>query len=159
LYCVKQAAPHGALEASGFRIVPDQNGRFDFARGGSDSRSPFFYNVEKERPMTTITPEIRQAIEQAGDRPVHLTDPETNFVYVVVRAEVYERLRALDDIQLSDAYSLMDQVAACEGLDDPSMDVYNEYPPPAQKRRYCSCGLSNRVRVRIEATACFSHSV
>ncbi len=83
--------------------------------------------------MTTITPEIRQAIEQAGEQPVQLNDPETNSVYVIVRAEVYERLRALcDDFDIRDAYPLMDQVAAREGWDDPSMDVYNEYRPPSE---------------------------
>jgi len=66
--------------------------------------------------MATITPEIRQAIEQAGEQPVPLTDPETNSVYVIVRAEVYERMRALcDDFEIRDAYPLMDQVAARHG--------------------------------------------
>ncbi len=83
--------------------------------------------------MTTITPEIRQAIEQAGEQPVQLTDPETKSVYVIVRAEVYERMRALcDDFDIRDAYPLMDQVAAREGWDDPSMDIYNEYQPPSE---------------------------
>ena len=83
--------------------------------------------------MTTITPEIRQAIEQAGQQPVQLTDPETNSVYLIVRAEVYERMRALcRDFDIGDAYALMDQVAAREGWDDPSMDVYNEYEPPSR---------------------------
>ena len=36
--------------------------------------------------MTTITPEIRQAIEQAGDQPVRLLDPMTNTQYVLVKA-------------------------------------------------------------------------
>ena len=39
--------------------------------------------------MTTITPEIRRAIEQAGEQPVQLTDPESNAVYVIVRADAY----------------------------------------------------------------------
>ncbi|MGO9467821.1 MAG: hypothetical protein ACLQIB_22520 [Isosphaeraceae bacterium] len=83
--------------------------------------------------MTTITPEIRQAIEQAGEQPVQLTDPETNSVYFILRGEVYERLRALcDDCNIRDAYPLMDQVAAREGWDDPSMDVYNEYQRPSE---------------------------
>ena len=37
--------------------------------------------------MTTITPEIRQAIEQAEEQPTQLTDPETNSVYIIVRAD------------------------------------------------------------------------
>jgi hypothetical protein len=76
--------------------------------------------------MTTITPEIRQAIELAGEQPVQLADPETNSVYIIVRAEVYERMRALcDDFDIRDAYPLMDQVAAHQGWDDPSMDMYD----------------------------------
>jgi len=83
--------------------------------------------------MTTITPELRIAIEQAGGQPVKLTDPETNSVYIIVRAEVYERMCALrDDFDIRDAYPLMDQVAAREGWDDPSMDIYNEYQPPSE---------------------------
>ena len=78
--------------------------------------------------MTTITPEIRQAIEQAGEQPVQLNDPETNSVYIIVRADVYERMRVLcDGFDIRDAYPLMNQVAAREGWDDPSMDIYNEY--------------------------------
>jgi hypothetical protein len=80
--------------------------------------------------MTTITPEIRKAIEQAGEQPVRLADPETNLVYIMVRAEVYERMRAIcDDFDIRDAYPLMNQVAAREGWDDPSMDIYDEYQP------------------------------
>ena len=43
--------------------------------------------------MTMITPELRQALEQAGDSPVELTDPETSAAYVLLKAEVYRRLR------------------------------------------------------------------
>jgi hypothetical protein len=83
--------------------------------------------------MTTITPEIRQAIEQAGEQPVQLTDPETNSIYVIVRAEVYDRMRAVcDDFHIRDAYPLMDQVAALDGWDDPSMNIYDEYKPPSE---------------------------
>ena len=39
--------------------------------------------------MNPITPELRQAIERAGDRPVEITDPETNIAYVLVRVEVF----------------------------------------------------------------------
>ncbi len=39
--------------------------------------------------MTTITSEVRQAIEQAGGKPVQLSDPETNSVYVIVRTDAY----------------------------------------------------------------------
>lgn len=45
--------------------------------------------------MTTMTPELRQAIEQAGDRPVEITDPQTQTTYYLVRADVFRELREL----------------------------------------------------------------
>lgn len=82
--------------------------------------------------MATIPKEIRQALEQAGDAPVPLTDPETNAAYVIIRAEVYEHMRALcDNLDIRDLYPAMNEVAAREGWDDPAMDIYNEYQPPS----------------------------
>lgn len=43
----------------------------------------------------TLTPELLQAVERSGEEPVRLEDPETRRAYVLVRAEVYERMRAL----------------------------------------------------------------
>jgi hypothetical protein len=42
----------------------------------------------------TIPTELRQAIERAGDGPVRIEDPQTHAAYVLLKAEVYERLRA-----------------------------------------------------------------
>jgi hypothetical protein len=76
--------------------------------------------------MTIITPEIRQAIQQAGEHPVELTDPETNSTYVLVSVEVYARMCSVrDEIDIRDAYPRMNEVAAFEGWDDPSMEIYN----------------------------------
>ena len=47
--------------------------------------------------MDTLTPELKQAVEQAGGSPVRLMDPETRRAYVLVSAEVYERLLLEDD--------------------------------------------------------------
>ena len=43
--------------------------------------------------MTTLTPELKQAIEQAGGELVRLEDPQTRQTYVLLKAEVYERIR------------------------------------------------------------------
>ncbi len=43
--------------------------------------------------MTILTAELRQAIEKAGGDPVRLEDPETHNTYVLMRAEVYDRLK------------------------------------------------------------------
>lgn len=45
--------------------------------------------------MTTITPEQRLAASQAGDSPVELADPQTGASYVLIRAEVYQKLQDL----------------------------------------------------------------
>jgi hypothetical protein len=55
-----------------------------------------------ERLMTTITPEIRKAIKQAGGEPTWIEDPETHEVYVLLNEEAYNRLRELEDIDRSD---------------------------------------------------------
>jgi hypothetical protein len=43
--------------------------------------------------VTTLTPEQRQAARQAGEQPIRLVDPDTDTPYVLLRADVYERLR------------------------------------------------------------------
>ena len=42
--------------------------------------------------MDILTPELKRAVEKADDSPVRLTDLETHRDYVLVSAEVYERL-------------------------------------------------------------------
>ena len=45
--------------------------------------------------MATITPEQRQLVEQAGTEPVRLADAETLREYVILRADVFDRMRQL----------------------------------------------------------------
>ena len=45
--------------------------------------------------MATITPEQRQAVSEAGDSPVELADPRTGDAFILVRAEVYRKMREL----------------------------------------------------------------
>lgn len=40
-----------------------------------------------------LTPEQRRLIEEAGDQPVRLEDPELHESYVLIRADVYDRVR------------------------------------------------------------------
>jgi hypothetical protein len=44
-----------------------------------------------------LTADQRQAIEQVGGSPVYIVDPTTNASYVLLRAEDYEKLKALPD--------------------------------------------------------------
>ncbi len=49
--------------------------------------------------MTTITPEQRQLVEQAGGEAVRLADAETSQEYVILRADVYDRMRHLLEVE------------------------------------------------------------
>ena len=42
----------------------------------------------------TITAELREAVRRAGEEPLRLEDPDSRSSYVLLRAEVYERMRA-----------------------------------------------------------------
>ncbi len=53
--------------------------------------------------MNMLTPELKQAVDLAGDTPVRLTDPETHRAYILVSAEVFERLLVADEDRLEHA--------------------------------------------------------
>jgi hypothetical protein len=60
---------------------------------------------ERRGALDTLTPELKRAVERAGNSPIRLTDPETNQSYVLVSAEVFERLlMAEEDRQEQEAF-------------------------------------------------------
>ena len=44
-------------------------------------------------PISGLTPEQRRLVDEAGDRPVRIEDPELHQAYVLIRADLYERVR------------------------------------------------------------------
>jgi hypothetical protein len=80
--------------------------------------------------MIELTQEQRK--ELTNPEPIAI-DPETKNTYVLVRAEVYQRLRGAlyDDLDfgIREAYPLMDEMAAKAGWDDPAMDIYKDFAP------------------------------
>jgi hypothetical protein len=83
--------------------------------------------------MMTMPKELQQAVRALQDRPVRLADPETNVEYIVLRAEVYDRIKGFiyDDSPLTDheKRELLIRAGLRAGWDDPEMDVYNELDP------------------------------
>ena len=74
--------------------------------------------------MIELTEQQRQ--ELAQPEPIAI-DPQTKEQYVLVRREVYARLRsALDDVHPRNAYPAIDKAFAA-GWDDPKMDEYDHY--------------------------------
>jgi hypothetical protein len=78
--------------------------------------------------MTTLTPDQRQEVQKAAEEPVRIADPETQNEYVILRADVYDRIRALADDTRA-AYPLAMTVFRQDGWDDPQMDGYNVLDP------------------------------
>ncbi len=83
--------------------------------------------------MIELTLEQRNAVAQDLDAPPRVLDPNTNTKYVLIRAEVYERIRQLfdldDDQFMRDLAPHVMEVFGRAGWDDPAMDVYNELDP------------------------------
>ncbi len=58
--------------------------------------------------MITIPPELRRAIRDAGDEPIHLLDPETHTVYLLVPVPHHEMGEAKREIEIQREVSLLD---------------------------------------------------
>jgi hypothetical protein len=79
-----------------------------------------------------LTNEQLQALhDPQGTGPMVVVDPSTQTPYVLVRADLYDRYRALfdEDFDVREAYLSIDEIAAQEGWDDPDMDAYDALDP------------------------------
>jgi len=77
-----------------------------------------------------LTEEEKRQVRLANGKPVRLTDPESQQEYVLLPAEVYDRLKALlyDDgnVDVAAGYPLADEVMK-DDWDDPKMAEYDRY--------------------------------
>jgi len=87
--------------------------------------------------IIAIPKELQQAVRESQGQPIHLADPETKAEYVMLPAEVYDRLSNLiyDDNPLTDQekQALLIKAGLRAGWNDPEMDVYDELDPRGQK--------------------------
>jgi hypothetical protein len=82
--------------------------------------------------MTILTPDLRKAVEAAGDQPVVVLDPENNQQYVLLRADIYDRLHLLFEqgpLSRQEQEAMLRDAGKRAGWDDPEMDIYNELDP------------------------------
>lgn len=84
--------------------------------------------------MIELTLEQWQAVSREKDTPLRVVDPVTHATYVLVREEVYDRVRRLfdedEDTQFArDLTPHVLEIFGPEGWDDPAMDVYNDLDP------------------------------
>jgi hypothetical protein len=72
-----------------------------------------------------LTPEQRQQLQ--GPVPARAIDPETKQEYVLVRADLYEQMKALfeeDGLDMRQIAILVEQAMREDDADDPSLESY-----------------------------------
>jgi hypothetical protein len=70
--------------------------------------------------MSTLSPELKQAIDEAGDAPIRITDPDSQDSFVLIRAEIYERMLAADgELDPREFYPMIDRIMAEDDAADP----------------------------------------
>ena len=88
--------------------------------------------------MIALTKALQQAVQEANAQPIRLVDAETNLEYVVLPAEVFDRVQDVfydaNPLTIEEQRALLVQVGLSVGWDDAAMDVYNELDP----RRECA---------------------
>ena len=84
--------------------------------------------------MIELTAEQHMAVSSDAESPPRVIDPVTHTKYVLVREEIYNRVRIVfdgdDDGQfLPEITPHVMEVFGRDGWNDPTMDVYNELDP------------------------------
>ncbi len=83
--------------------------------------------------MIVLTLEQHQSMAREEEAPPRVLDPVNHTRYVLVREEVYDRVRRLldtdEDHFARDLAPHVMEVFGRDGWDDPAMDVYNELDP------------------------------
>jgi hypothetical protein len=82
--------------------------------------------------MSTLTPELRKAVQEADGNPVSVVDLETHQEYVLVRADVYRRLSTLLEggpLTEEEQQAALRAAGERAGWDDPEMDIYDRLYP------------------------------
>ncbi len=100
--------------------------------------------------LTGLTPEQRRLVEEAGDRPVRIEDPEMHQAYVLIRADVYERVR-----DVLEARPVLD-LQVPEGIRRSQEAFFRDLPEMLKNRRlrgkFVAYHGSERVKVAKSGT-------
>jgi hypothetical protein len=80
----------------------------------------------------TLTPDLARAIAGAKGETIRLKDPATNEDYVLVRAELYDRIAHLvtdddDGLNMAQVGMLIQQVMREDDENDPLLASYQNY--------------------------------
>ena len=86
---------------------------------------------------TKLPDELRLVLEQDGATPVHVVDAATNTCYVILRADQYEKVKAVferddQDFDAREAYPFVDEVMREDDADDPALKSYQSFSKQGQ---------------------------
>lgn len=87
-----------------------------------------------------LTPDLRRAIHQLpGNEPLRLVDPDTNTVYVLLRADLFDHVQAAiregdDDKEIAETYTAQSQSALEAGWNASEMADYDNYDQNRNKQ-------------------------
>ena len=99
--------------------------------------------------MIALTKELQQAVQDANEQPIRLVDPETSLEYVVLPAEIFDRVQEVfydaNPLTIEEQRALLAKVGLSVGWDNPEMDVYNKLDP-RQDYQKAACGRIMSVR-------------
>ena len=82
-----------------------------------------------------LTPEQWQSVQEGQGSPVRVSDPSDTEAFVLLRADIYERYRALfEDVPVNDQERQfqLQQFGKRAGWNDPEMDIYGDLDPRRQ---------------------------
>ena len=112
------------------KVVKRRKPLFPTAYCESERLRGFIHHDRDETMTTKLSNDLRKAIEKEGGSLLHIVDADRNVRYVLMRAELYEKLGALfaegEEFDPRELYPLMAKSAAAAGWDDPDLDVYND---------------------------------
>jgi hypothetical protein len=74
--------------------------------------------------MIELTAQQHEAIAQNGTEPVRAVDRVTGAEYVLVRSEVYERLKLFLSDDMPETAALVNEVMAEDDAHDPYLELY-----------------------------------
>ncbi len=76
-----------------------------------------------------LTDAERQALEEHGGSPISMIDAQTNTRYVLLRADLYEQLKAVfeEEFDPRAVYPFVDRVMAADDAGDPTLAEYQDF--------------------------------
>jgi hypothetical protein len=84
----------------------------------------------------TLSAEMRKAVEEAGEQPLEIVDQETHERYMLLRADVFDRMRVLvagGSMSIKEQRSLLEHAGRRGGWDDPEMGIYDDLAPQVSR--------------------------